>query len=56
MVWVANLSNCESLEEKNGKVTEVLSDRTSLAKDKKDNRMEVKTGRDKLTIAFSIFV
>ena len=56
IVQVPNLSNHESLKEKNRKVMEVLFNRASLVKDKKGNKIEVKTSGNRLTIALSIFI
>ena len=56
IVWIVFLSNHASLEEKNKKVTEVLSNRISLAKDKTGDRIEIKTYKGRLTITLSIFI
>ena len=56
IIWVANFSNYASLEGKNRKVIEVLSNCASLAKNEKGDGIEVKTGGGRLTIALSIFV
>lgn len=53
---VVNLSNCEFLKGKNEKMIGVLSNCVSLARNKKGDKMEIKTSRNRLTITLSIFI
>lgn len=53
---VANLSNCVFLKGKNEKVIRVLSNCVSLARNKKGDKMEVKTSRNRLIITLSNFI
>ena len=45
-----------SLEGKNGKMTEVLSNCASLVENEKGDGMKIKTGGERITIALSIFI